>query len=122
MQHAAERDRDDRAVREEGAELADPLAVGAAAAAHVDGVADLQDVAAVERARLLDPRDLEPELAHRRLGARDLGPALVRAGPREHRERRRTTTIVSSMNAESGSSSAAGASRISQPAPASAAT
>ena len=106
---------------EVGAELPDARAVRPAAAADVDVVADLKHVAAVERARRLDPSDVQPELADRLLGARDSGRRSAAPG-RASTATSPHTTIVSSMNAESGSSSAAGASRIFQPAPASAST
>jgi hypothetical protein len=66
------------------AELADAFGVGPPAAAGVQGRAHPQDVAAVERARLLDPRDLESERANRLLGARDLGAPLDRPRSRQH--------------------------------------
>ena len=88
VQHLPKRNRHHRAAagRHLPAQLADALAVGTPAAAHVERRPHLEDVTSVERAGLLDARELEPQFGDRLLGPGDLRLPLRRARPREHRQ------------------------------------
>ena len=81
VQDLRQRDGDDgRAERfEDRAQLADALAVRASAPADVDGVSDLEDVAAVEGSRCMDAVDRAPEIVDDLLDVDDLGLAGVGA-------------------------------------------
>ena len=85
VQHLRDGHRDDVAAQrcEDAAQLRDALGVRAAAAADVDGVADLQHVAAVERAGRLDLDHRAAERLERATGAGGLGLAAVGAGARD---------------------------------------
>ncbi len=87
MQHPADRYGDDTGPQrfEGGAELAYPLGVGAAAAADVHGVADLEDVAAVERAGRADLVERAAQRLGGAAGGGYLGPAHLRARPGDQR-------------------------------------
>ena len=71
---------------EDAPQLADAVGVGPPASADVDGVADLQDVAAVEGARRGDVVHRQPELVDHLLGGDDLASPALGAGPGDHRE------------------------------------
>ena len=71
---------------EDAAELADPFGVRAPAPSDVDGVADLQDVAAVEGPRRSDVVHGQAELVDHLLDGDDLASPALGARPGDHRQ------------------------------------
>jgi hypothetical protein len=85
VKHSRERDCDHPGAegREDGPQLRNAFAVRPAATADVHGVADLEHIAAIQRARCLDAVDLIAEGVDGLLGVDRLGLALVGSGPRD---------------------------------------
>ena len=86
VQHPAQRHRDHGAAqrRQQGAQLPDALTVGPPAASHVDDLAGLEHVTALQRARRLDAGRPQSERADQAGHPIHFGPPRLRARPGQH--------------------------------------